>query len=68
MEVHCTQDSTTFLVRVETFLLGGLQKWVMDALFKFPKFLVNVAGINKIANNIEVDGPERKSQQHKSKE
>jgi hypothetical protein len=28
--------------------LGGLQKWVVDALFKFPKLPEDVAGIIKI--------------------
>lgn len=41
--------------------LGGLQKWVVDALFKFPKLPEDVAGIIKIAERIEADGPERKS-------
>ena len=40
--------------------LGGLQKWVVDALFKFPKLPEEVAGIIKIAERIEADGPERK--------
>ena len=40
--------------------LGGLQKWVVDA-FKFPKLSEDVAGIIKIAERIEVDGPKRKS-------
>jgi hypothetical protein len=37
--------------------LGGLQKWVVDALFKFPKLPEDVAGIIKIAERIEADGP-----------
>src|ERR1700738_1744885 len=41
--------------------LGGLQKWVVDALFKFPKLPEDVAGIIKIAERIEADAPERKS-------
>ena len=41
--------------------LGGLQKWVVDALFKFPKLPEDVVGIIKIAEKIEADGPERKS-------
>ena len=41
--------------------LGGLQKWVVDALFKFPKLPKDVAGIIKIAERIEVDSPKRKS-------
>jgi hypothetical protein len=41
--------------------LGGLQKWVVDVLFKFPKLPEDVAGIIKIAERIEADGPERKS-------
>ena len=41
--------------------LGGLQKWVVDALFKFPKLLEDVAGIIKIVERIETNGPERKS-------
>ena len=41
--------------------LGGLQKWVVDALFKFPKVPKNAAGIIKIAEKIEADDPERKS-------
>ena len=41
--------------------LGGLQKWVVDALFKFPKLPEDVAGIIKIVERIEADGPERKS-------
>jgi hypothetical protein len=41
--------------------LGGLQKWVVDVLFKFPKFPEVVAGIIKIAERIEADGPKRKS-------
>ena len=41
--------------------LGGLQKWVVDALFKFPKPPEDVARIIKIAERIEVDGPKRKS-------
>jgi hypothetical protein len=40
--------------------LGGLQKWVVDALFKFPKLPEDVAGIIKIAEQIEADGPERR--------
>jgi hypothetical protein len=34
---------------------------VVDALFKFPKLPEDVAGIIKIAERIEADGPERKS-------
>jgi len=41
--------------------LGGLQKWVVDALFKFPKLPEDVAGIIKIVERIEADGPERRS-------
>jgi hypothetical protein len=41
--------------------LGGLQKWVVDALFKFPKLLEDVAGIIKIAERIEADGSKIKS-------
>jgi hypothetical protein len=41
--------------------LSGLQKWVVDALFKFPKLSKDVASIIKIAEKIEADGPERKS-------
>ena len=41
--------------------LGGLQKWMVDALLKFPKLPEDVAGIIKIAERIEADGPERKS-------
>ena len=40
--------------------LGGLQKWVGDTLFKFPKLLEDVAGIIKIAEKIEVDVYEKK--------
>jgi hypothetical protein len=35
--------------------LGGLQKWVVDALFKFPKLLEDVAGI------IKMTAPKKKS-------
>jgi hypothetical protein len=41
--------------------LGGLKKWVVDALFKFPKLPEDMAWIIKIAERIEADGPERKS-------
>ena len=41
--------------------LGGLQKWVVDALFRFPKLPEDVAGIIKIAERIEVNGPKKKS-------
>ena len=41
--------------------LSGLQKWVVDALFKFPKLSKDVVGIIKIAKRIEADGLERKS-------
>ena len=41
--------------------LGGLQKWVVNALFKFPSLPEDVAGIIKIAERIEADGPERKT-------
>ena len=40
--------------------LGGLQKWVVDALFKFPKISKGVAGIIKIVERIVADGPKRK--------
>ena len=40
--------------------LGGLQKWMVDALFKFLELPKHMAGIIKIAKKIEVDGPERK--------
>ena len=33
--------------------LGGLQKWVVDALFKFPKLLEDVAGIIKIVKRLK---------------
>jgi hypothetical protein len=36
-----------------------LQKWVVDALFKFPKLLEDVTGIIKIAKGIEADGPKK---------
>ena len=42
-------------------ILGGLQKWVVDALFKFPKLSEDVARIIKIVERIEADGPKRKS-------
>ena len=42
-------------------LLGELQKWVVDTLFKFSKLPEDVAGIIKIAERIEVDGPKMKS-------
>ena len=38
----------------------GLQKWVLDALFKFPKLIEVVVRIIKIAKSIEVNDPERK--------
>jgi hypothetical protein len=38
-----------------------LQKWVMDALFKFPKLLEDVVGIISTTKSIETDGLERKS-------
>lgn len=38
----------------------GLQKWVVDVLFKSPKFLEDVAGIIEIAESIETDDTERK--------
>ena len=38
-----------------------LQKWVMDALFKFPKLLEDVEGIINSTESIETDCPERKS-------
>ena len=41
--------------------LSGLQKLVVDALFKFPKLSKNVAGIIKIAEGIEANGFETKS-------
>jgi hypothetical protein len=41
--------------------LGGLQKWVVDALFKFPKLPEDVASIIKIVERIEADGPEKRS-------
>ena len=41
--------------------LSGLQKWVVDALFKFPKLPKVVVGIIKIAEKIEADGSERKT-------
>jgi hypothetical protein len=41
--------------------LGGLQKWVVDALFKFPKLPEDMADNIKIVERIEADGPERKS-------
>jgi hypothetical protein len=41
--------------------LGGLQKWVVDALFKFPKLPEEVARIIKIAERIEANGLDRKS-------
>ena len=44
----------------KSIFLAGLQKWVVDALFKFPKLPDDVAGIIKIAERIEADGPERK--------
>ena len=40
--------------------LDGLQKWVVDALFKFLKLSEDVAGIIKIAERIEADALERK--------
>ena len=40
--------------------LGGLQKWVLDVLFKFPKLPEDVAEIIKIAERIEADGSEKK--------
>jgi hypothetical protein len=41
--------------------LGGLQKWMVDALFKFPKLPKDVAGIIKIAERIAANEPKRKS-------
>lgn len=48
------------LLRNAVFL-GRLQRWVVDALLKFLKFLEDVAGIIKIAKSIEADGTEKKS-------
>ena len=33
--------------------------WVVDALFNFPNFFVDVAGIIKLAKSIEADGQKR---------
>ena len=41
--------------------LGGLQKWVVNVLYKFPKLLEDMAEIIKIVERIEVDGPGKKS-------
>jgi hypothetical protein len=41
--------------------LGALQKWVEDALFKFPMFPKDVLEIIKIAQSIDAHGPETKS-------
>jgi hypothetical protein len=41
--------------------LGALQKWVVDALFKFPKQPKDLVRIIKITEQIEVDGHERNS-------
>jgi hypothetical protein len=38
----------------------GYQKLVVDALFKFPKLLEDMAGIIKIAKSIEADGLKKK--------
>ena len=42
-------------------LLSGLQKWIVDILFKFPKLTQDMAGIINIAKKIKIDGPKRKS-------
>ena len=34
--------------------LDGLQKWVVDALFKFPKLTENVASLIKVVERIEL--------------
>lgn len=39
----------------------GLQKWVVDVLFKFPKALKNVGGIIQIAESIDPNGPNKTS-------
>ena len=41
--------------------LGGLQKWVVDALYKFPKLPEDMVGSIKILGRIEADGLEKKS-------
>ena len=39
----------------------GLQKWVFNALFEFPKLIEDMVGIIKIVESIEADYSERKS-------
>ena len=41
--------------------LGALQKWVEDALFKFPMYPSVVLGIIKIAQNTDAHGPKTKA-------
>jgi hypothetical protein len=41
-------------------LLDRVQKWVVDATFKFSKLLEDVAGIIKFVKQIEADGFERR--------
>jgi hypothetical protein len=41
--------------------LGGLQKWVVNALFKFPKLPEDVVRIIKITDCIEADRSKRRS-------
>jgi hypothetical protein len=40
--------------------LGGIQKLVVDALFKFLKLFEDMAGIIKIAKSIQADGRKEK--------
>lgn len=40
-------------------IVGGLQKWVVDVLFKFPTLLEDMACIIKIFKSIEADGSKR---------
>ena len=53
--------TTTDEFAKKCIFLSGLQKWVVDALFKFSKLPEDMAGIIKIVERIEADGPERKS-------
>ena len=38
-------------------VLSGLQRWMVDSLFNFSKFLKDVAEITKIVEGNEANGP-----------
>ena len=48
-------------------VFGGISKRAVDALFKFPKFVLDIVGIIKIVEIMKIDDPKRNQAMYPNK-